>query len=700
MAEKTVIDAMWDDSPIDVSTEVNFIWSIANKLRGPYQSDKYKDVIIPMTIIRRFECALEPTKKKVVDQYKANPNFPAKAMYRISGFQFYNTSEYDLAELVNDSDHLAANFKSYIQGFSPNVQEIILSAEKGLDFNKQIDKMDKNNRLLSVVKAFSELDLNPRTIDNVKMGYIFEELIRKFSENAEAGDHYTGRDIIKLMVNILLAEGCDDIFDDGKVITILDQACGTGGMLSTGYNFIKRYNPSADVRLFGQEINPESYAMCLAEMLIKGQNAENICYQDTMKADRFKGTKMRFVLENPPFGTAWGGKDAAEGVEDAVNTEYLKGFDGRWGAGLPGSGDMQMLFLQSAIDKMDDNFGRAAIIENGSPLFNGGTASGESQIRKWLLEQDLIEAIIGLPTELFYNTEIATYIWVLSKNKRPERKGKVQLIDATNIYHKLRKALGKKKNEITPEDRAAITCLYANLEEGENCKIFKNEDFMYREYVVMQPLQRSYAITEERIKRMLTSGSLSSLYDEAKVNELETAEELTGKDEKKLEAFQNNKPVYDSIIDVLNGAVSDKVYLSVSEFMPVLTKVLSTATTDKKLIEKIAEGLSTMDKSAEIQRDKKGNIIYDKDTKDTEIVRFEEDIADYMEREVLPYVPDAKAFFEENLSAKKPVIKTGAEIPFTRTFYRYVAPESSEDLENRFIAIEKTVNEKVAELFE
>ena len=700
MAEKTVIDAMWDDSPIDVSTEVNFIWSIANKLRGPYQSDKYKDVIIPMTIIRRFECALEPTKKKVVDQYKANPNFPAKAMYRISGFQFYNTSEYDLAELVNDSDHLAANFKSYIQGFSPNVQEIILSAEKGLDFNKQIDKMDKNNRLLSVVKAFSELDLNPRTIDNVKMGYIFEELIRKFSENAEAGDHYTGRDIIKLMVNILLAEGCDDIFDDGKVITILDQACGTGGMLSTGYNFIKRYNPSADVRLFGQEINPESYAMCLAEMLIKGQNAENICYQDTMKADRFKGTKMRFVLENPPFGTAWGGKDAAEGVEDAVNTEYLKGFDGRWGAGLPGSGDMQMLFLQSAIDKMDDNFGSAAIIENGSPLFNGGTASGESQIRKWLLEQDLIEAIIGLPTELFYNTEIATYIWVLSKNKRPERKGKVQLIDATNIYHKLRKALGKKKNEITPEDRAAITCLYANLEEGENCKIFKNEDFMYREYVVMQPLQRSYAITEERIKRMLTSGSLSSLYDEAKVNELETAEELTGKDEKKLEAFQNNKPVYDSIIDVLNGAVSDKVYLSVSEFMPVLTKVLSTATTDKKLIEKIAEGLSTMDKSAEIQRDKKGNIIYDKDTKDTEIVRFEEDIADYMEREVLPYVPDAKAFFEENLSAKKPVIKTGAEIPFTRTFYRYVAPESSEDLENRFIAIEKTVNEKVAELFE
>lgn len=700
MAANTVIDAMWDDSPVDVSTEVNFIWSIANKLRGTYQSDKYKDVIIPMTIIRRFECALAPTKDKVVAQFKANPSFPAKAMYRVSGFQFYNTSEYTLEELCNDSDHLAANFKSYIQGFSTNVQEILLSAEKGLDFSKQIDKMDKNNRLLSVVKAFSELDLNPRTIDNVKMGYIFEELIRKFSENAEAGDHYTGRDIIKLMVNILLAEGCDDIFDDGKVITILDQACGTGGMLSTGYNFIKRYNPSADVRLFGQEINPESYAMCLAEMLIKGQNAENICYQDTMKADRFAGTKMRFVLENPPFGTAWGGKDAAEGVEDAVNTEYQKGFNGRWGAGLPGSGDMQMLFLQSAVDKMDDNFGRAAIIENGSPLFSGGTASGESQIRRWMLEEDLIEAIIALPTDLFYNTGIATYIWVLSKNKRAERKGKIQLIDASNIYHKLRKALGDKKNEITSADRAAITKLYADFEEGEFCKIYKNEEFIYREYTVMQPLQRSYGITEDRIEGMLFKGSLSSLYDEAKVNELENAEELSGKDQKKLENFQNNKPVYDAIIEALHAAVSDDIYNSPSAFMPVLTKVLAAATSDKKLLEKIADGLSVMDKKAEIQRDKKGNVLFDKETKDTEIVKYEESIEDYMAREVLPHVPDAVAFFEEDLSKKKPVVKTGAEIPFTRYFYKYQQPTASEELESKFMELELSVSERVSKLFE
>jgi len=695
MDNNRIIEAMWDDTPVDVSTEVNFIWSIANKLRGPYQSDKYKDVIIPMTIIRRFECALADTKKAVTDKYKKNPKFPAKAMYKLSGYTFYNTSEYTLAELVNDADHLAANFKSYITGFSANIQDIIRS----LDFEKQIEKMDKNNRLLSVIKAFSELDLNPKTIDNVKMGYIFEELIRKFSENAEAGDHYTGRDIIKTMVNILLAEGCDDIFDDGKVITILDQACGTGGMLSTGFNFIKRFNTSADIRLFGQEINPESYAMCMAEMLIKGQNAENIRYQDTMKADCFPDTKMRFVLENPPFGTAWGGKDAAEGVELAVIEEHKKGFDGRFGAGLPSTSDMQLLFIQSAIDKMDDKLGRAAIIENGSPLFTGGTSSGESQIRRYLLENDLIEAIIALPTDLFYNTGIATYIWVLSKNKRDERKGKIQLIDASGIYHKLRKALGNKKNEISPEDRSVITKLYADFEENELCKIYKNEEFIYREYAVMQPLQRSYGITIERINNMAASGALSSLYDGAKVAELENVEELTGKEEKKLQNYLDNKPVCEAIMQALYDNVSDELFMSPAPFLKHLSYVLSGVDIEKKLVEKIAHGLSVMDKNAEIQRDKKGDIIYDKETKDTEIVKYEEDIETYMEREVLPHVPDAKWFFEENLAAKKPVIKTGAEIPFTRYFYKYQQPKPSEELEKQFLELEKSVSERIAKLF-
>ena len=501
------------------------------------------------------------------------------------------------------------------------------------------------------------------------------------------------------MVNILLAEGCDDIFDDGKVITILDQACGTGGMLSTGFNFIKRYNPTADIRLFGQEINPESYAMCMAEMLIKGQNAENIRYQDTMKADCFQDTKMRFVIENPPFGTAWGGKDAGEGVEFAVIEEHKKGFDGRFGAGLPSTSDMQLLFIQSAIDKMDNKLGRAAIIENGSPLFTGGTSSGESQIRRYLLEHDLIEAIIALPTDLFYNTGIATYIWVLSKNKRNERKGKIQLIDASGIYHKLRKALGNKKNEISPEDRSVITRLYANFEENELCKIYKNEEFMYREYAVMQPLQRSYAITVERITNMVTSGALSSLYDVAKVAELENSEELTGKDEKKLQNYLDNKLLCEAIMQALYENTSDELFMSPEPFLKHLSFVMTGIAVDNKLLEKIAHGLSVMDKNAEIQRDKKGNIIYDKETKDTEIVKYEEDIETYMAREVLPHVPDAQWFFEENLAAKKPVIKTGAEIPFTRYFYKYQQPKPSEELKKTFLDLEKSVSERINKLF-
>lgn len=693
------IDILWDDTPIDVSSEVNFIWSIANKLRGPYQSDKYKDVIIPMTIIRRFECALTDTKDAVVKQFKKIPTYPTKAMYKISGYQFYNTSEFTLAELVNDSEHLATNFKSYINGFSANIQDII----KNLEFDKQIDKMDKHNRLLPVVKAFSELDLNPKTIDNMKMGYIFEELIRKFSENAEAGDHYTGRDIIKTMVSIILAEGCDDIFDDGKIVTILDQAAGTGGMLSTANNYIKRFNPTADVRLFSQEVNPESYAMCLAEMLIRGQNADNIKLQDTMKADCFPETKMRFLIENPPFGTPWGGKDAPEGDEEAVKSEVLKGESGRFPAGAPGSGDMQLLFIQSAINKLDESYGRAAIISNGSPLFSGGTSSGESQIRRWLLENDYIEAIIQLNTDMFYNTGISTYIWVISKNKRTERKGKIQLIDASHLCHKLRKNLGKKKCEITPEDRTAITKLYADFLENDHCQIYDNTEFIYKEYSIMQPLQRSYGITEDRINEMISSGTLTSLYDESKVSTLESLEELTGKDKNKLDNYKKNKPIYDAILEALNNAISNDIYKNPESFTPVVTNLLKDIFTDtkelKKIVDKVVKGLSVMDKTADIQKDKKGNIIYDKDTKDTEIVPWGTNIDDYMASEVLPHVPDAKAFFEEDLGKKNPVIKTGAEIPFTRYFYKYQAPTSSDELKKKFNELEYTVASKVNKLF-
>ena len=693
-----IIDPMWDDNPIDVSTEVNFIWSIANKLRGPYQSDKYKDVIVPMTILRRFECALAPTKEKVVAQFEKNPAYPEKAMQKLSGYQFYNTSKYDLTELCNDPDHLAENLKAYIDGFSANVRRIF----NDLDFEAEIAKMERAHRLYIIVKAFSELDLDPHTIDGMKMGYIFEEIIRKFSENADAGDHYTGRDIIKTMVAILLSEGSEDVLQPGREITIADQACGTGGMLSTSYNFIKRFNPEANIRLFGHEVVPQSYAMCLAEMLIKGQDVENIRLQDTMKADAFPDVKMRYVIENPPFGQAWGGKDAKEtGSEDAVKAEYAKGFAGRWGAGLPGTGDMQMLFLQSAIDKLNPTNGRAAIVEDGSPLFVGGTASGESQIRRWFLEKDYIEAIIALPTDLFYNTGIATYIWILSMNKRKERKGKIQLIDATSICHKLRKPLGNKKNEISPEERAKIVELYTRFEENDLCKIYPNTEFIYREYTVMQPLQRSYAINDERIEQLLLSGTLNTLYDAAKIAEIEEKEEPTDKELKKAEELKANEPRYNQILDALRAAKCGLVYNSLSEFEPVLAYALEGVLDSKdKLFDKIAEGLSMMDKSAEIHRDKKGNIIYDPDTKDTEIVRFDEDIDTYMQREVLPHIPYAKAFFEEDLSKKKPVVKTGAEIPFTRYFYKYQKPTDSAELKTQFEELEKSIAKHMANIFD
>lgn len=693
------IDVMWDDNPIDVTREVNFIWSIANKLRGPYKSDKYKDVIIPMTIIRRFECALDKTKDKVVETFKKNSNYPAKAMYKISGYQFYNTSEWTLKKLINDPDHLAANFKNYINGFSSNIQDIL----KNLDFDKEINKMDTHDRLLNIIKAFSELDLNPATIDNMKMGYIFEELIRKFSENAEAGDHYTGRDIIKLMVSLLLAEGCNDIFDEGKIITILDQAAGTGGMLSVADNYIKRFNPSADVHLFSQEVNPESYAMCLAEMLIRGQNADNILLQDTMKKDSFPDIKMRFCIMNPPFGEAWGGKDAATGVEQAVNEEYLKGENSRWPAGLPGKGDMQLLFVQSALNKIDDDVGRVAIVENGSPLFAGGTSSGESQIRRWLLENDYLEAIVQLNTNMFYNTGITTYIWILSKNKSEEREGKIQLIDASSFSHKLRKPLGEKRNEISPDDRLEITNLYADFEENEYCKILDNVEFIYREYSVMQPLQRSYAITKDRIQTMINTNSLKSLYDVSQVKKLEEKDELTGKEQNKLTKFLEAKPLYDKIIETLNDNISDEIYYSLSSFEPIVYNLFDNIIEDskqlKKLSTKIIEGLSVMDKTAEIHKDSKGNIIYDKSTKDIELVPYNVDIESYMEKEVLPHVPDAKAFFEEKLGVKKPVIKTGAEIPFPRLFYKYQPPRPSNEIVKEIIQQEKSFTETLNNLF-
>lgn len=475
-------------------------------------------------------------------------------------------------------------------------------------------------------------------------------------------------------------------------------------MLSTAYSHLRHLNPTADIRLFGQELIGQSYAVGLAEMLIKGQDASNFIHVDTFKKDCFKDTKMRFLLENPPFGTSYKGADAKTGQEQAVMEEYAKGEKSRWPAGLPAGGDSQLLFMQSAIDKMDDDLGRAAIITNGSPLFNGGVSSGESQIRRWLLENDYIEAIIAMPTDLFYNTGIATYAWILSKNKREKRRGKIQLIDATEIYHSLRKSLGNKRKEFAGEDRKKITEIYANFEENDICQIYPNEEFIYREYTVMQPLQRSYAINDERIENLETSGKLNSFYDKVKHEEIlekeEGATELNKTEKRNLKKYTENQKTYEEIFKILNDNKSDKTYMDVDEFEVILTDLLGDLSLTKSVFNNILDGLSIMDKNAQIQKDKKGKIIYDKDTKDTEIVNVREDIDDYMNREVLPHISDAKAFFEEDLSLKNPRIKTGAEIPFTRYFYKYEAPRPSEELAKEFLDLEDLVNQKVKDLFE
>lgn len=687
----------------NVSKYVDMVFSIANTLRGPYKADRYKEIIIPMIIIRRLECALQKNKNVIVEKYKSNPKTPAKVLEKLSGYPFYNTSEFDLGTLLDEAPSIVENFNLYLDTFSPIIKDILNSR---LRFKEKITELDKNSRLIGVVRKFSELDLNPETIDGHKMGYMFEEIIRRFSENAEAGDHYTPREVIRLLSSILLAESCDDIFDEGKVITVLDMACGTGGMLSTTHDFIKRMNPDAKIQLFGQENNPESYAICLADMLIKGQKADNIRFADTMREDCFPKTQMRFVIANPPFGLAWGGKDAGDGIENAVREEAQK-TTGRFCAGLPATGDMQLLFMQHAIAKMNKKNGRAAIITNGSPLFSGNTTSGESQIRRYMLENDLIEAIIALPTQLFYNTDIGIYAFILSKNKRKERKNKIQLINAVDMWEPLKRSLGKKRREISEEQIELITKVYSNFVDCSktlysnkrktdckvDCKIFEREEFLYKEWDVYQPLQRRGAINDEFIDKLKSSDYFtanSNLYNESEFEELKTTFPRNAKDEKKYQKYLRGKSFVDEVTDVLQKNKSDKIYSDFSEFRSAVKKIIKDVVgySDSRL-QKIIFEMSVIDKTAVIQKDSKGNIIPDPTTKDTEIIKLNQDVQEYFEREVLPHIPDALWFDEE---------KIGAEFPFTRYFYEYQLPESSDKLFAKFMEIESSINKKISEL--
>ncbi|HWP91555.1 MAG TPA: class I SAM-dependent DNA methyltransferase [Thermodesulfobacteriota bacterium] len=485
--------------------KANFIWQVADDiLRGSFKAHEYGDVTLPFVVLRRLDCVLEPVKDKVIESYnkfKAVLEDPSPVILQSTGgLKFYNTSHFDLQKLSQDAKNIEINFNNYISGFSPNVSEIL----ENFQIDKIISKLAKNDLLFMLVDKFTEIDLHPDKVSNHEMGYIFEELLRRFSEmsNETAGEHYTPREVIRLMVNLLFAEHHEELKGKGIVRTVFDPACGTGGMLTIAKEYItQNINPDIEIVIYGQELNPQTYAIAKADVLIMGEDADNIRDGSSFREDKFKGFRFNFMLSNPPFGVSW------KKEEDFIRKES-ENPNGRFHAGLPRVSDGALLFLQHMISKMEPSGSRIAIIFNGSPLFTGDAGSGESNIRKWIIENDWLEAIIALPTELFYNTGIATYIWIVTNNKPSRRKGKVQLINAVDYYKKMRKSLGNKRNYIENDQIKEITQIYTRFKECENCKIFDNEDFGYTKVTVERPLLENGKIVKDPYKKPKPDPSL------------------------------------------------------------------------------------------------------------------------------------------------------------------------------------------------
>ena len=466
-----------------VSEKASLIWSIADKLVGVYKPHEYGDVILPLTVLKRFDSVLSDTKDKVLEMSKKYPETFAKRDFILketAGQKFYNTSKYDFKKLLDDPDNIEENFYNYINGYSDEVKDII----KNFDLNKQVEKMAGNGILYQVIDTFNseKANLHPSYVSNIEMGYIFEEIIRRFNElsNEEAGQHYTPREVIELMVNLIF-EDEEDLADSSKIKTVYDGACGTGGMLTDSMEYAKKLNSSSRMLCYGQELNAQTYAICKADMLIKGEDSNNIRHGNTLSGDLFPGETFDYIIMNPPFGIEWKNEKAA------VLKEAEKGSDGRFPAGTPAISDSQLLFLQNAVSKMKPEGSKIAIVHNGSALFKGDAGSGESEIRRYVIENDLLDCIIQLPNDMFYNTGIATYIWILSNKKPGHRVGKVQLINASEFYNKMRKNLGSKRNELSKEHIDNITKIYGDFVENEYSKIFENEYFGYRKVTVLQP---------------------------------------------------------------------------------------------------------------------------------------------------------------------------------------------------------------------
>lgn len=562
----------------NVKESANFIWSIADLLRGDYKQSDYGKVILPLTVLRRLDCVLQSSKQDVLKKFEqlktTNIENLDPILNKTAGYNFHNRSQFDFDKLIADPNNIALNLRNYINGFSEDAREII----EQFEFENQINKMDDANLLFMVIKRFQEIDLHPDRISSMEMGYMFEELIRKFAEisNETAGEHFTPREVIKLMVNILFLNDRDILTKKGITKTIYDCCAGTGGMLSVAEEYLNELNPDARLEVFGQELNPESYAICKSDLLIKGQNASNIKKGNSISEDKLENEKFDYLITNPPFGVKW------EKFAKPVKAEHEQlGHGGRFGAGLPSVGDGSFLFLMHLMSKMkrpEDGGSRLALVFNGSPLFSGSPSKSknESSIRQWIIENDLLEAVIALPNQLFYNTGISTYVWVISNHKPKERKGKVQLINAIDFSKKMSKSLGNKRNEITKKQIAEITEIYGDFKPSDFSKIFDNKDFGYAKVTVERP-------------------------------------------------------------------------------------------------ERNAKG--------QIVLDKKGNPKPDSSLRDTENIPLSVDMQEYMEKEVLPHVPDA--WIDESKT------NIGYEVNFTKYFYQYKPLRSLDDIRKDIMAIEQ-----------
>ncbi|QUW23378.1 SAM-dependent DNA methyltransferase [Sporosarcina sp. Marseille-Q4063] len=661
--------------------KVGFIWSNANILRGPYRPENYGKVILPMAVLRRFDAVLSDTKESVLKQYEQYKHLPESTrdeiLNRTAKEGFNNTSQYDFNKLLSDPDNIGDNLRDYINGFSEVARDII----SHFDFEREIDKLEDNNLLYLIVKKFEEIDLHPKSVSNIEMGYIFEDLIRRFNEDGEAGDHYTPREVIHLMVHLMFNEDEQILSTPHITQTLYDSCAGTGGMGTVAQDYIQAYNPTAQLEFFGQEINGESYAIAKADALIKGQDAKNIALGNTLSNDKFENQKFDYLITNPPYGVEW------KPAEHAVKQEHEDlGFSGRFGAGLPRIGDGQLLFTQHLISKMkpvtEDNpqGARMAIIMNGSPLFTGDAGSGESEIRRWLFENDLVEGIVALPDQLFYNTGISTYIWILTNNKKAHRKGKVILVNAVDQFKRMRKSLGSKRNEITDAQVDEIARWYGEMKENKHVKVFDNEDFGYSRITVERPLRLNFQLSEERIQRLNEERAFINLANSRKKGEAGEVEIAAGKE------------LQIAILETLKELDGEVLYKNREEFIEVIKEAFKGTEVQLRapLLRAIWTACSERDETADVCMKNKKEMEPDNEQRDTEVIPLTEDIGEYFQREVLPHVPDA--WIDETKT------RIGYEIPFTRHFYEYTKLRSSEAIKQEIMELEKQIQAQLEQV--